>query len=232
VIPTGFADRIRKAFRKSQDERPTSPDDPSDGSTTVPDPDDPDDTIAKGGQVEAHEVPIQKADGSWDYSGVPEPARAVWESVLKAQAETVTKLEKAETELAETREALRTKDIIAKAETEFKHLGARDDIVEVLKAASDKLDTDAYGKLVDLLATSDERIRKGDLFSEMGRSGMANISDHGGDAWDKIEKAADELVQKSGDLTRSQAIDRVLKTDNGKRLYNDYLAETGVGRVS
>ncbi len=180
--------------------------------------------------MEAHEVPIQKADGTWDLTGVPEPARAVWESVLKAQTETAEKLEKAETELAETREALRTEAIIAKAEKEFAHIGARDDVVAVLKSASEKLDAEGYEKLVSLLSSSDERIAKSSLMDELGRSSFE--SQPAGDAWDKIEKAADDLVQKADGLTREQAIDRVLKTNEGKVWYGEYIAETGVGRVS
>ncbi len=231
VEPT-IVQRVLKAFRKSQDERPSSPDDPSDGDTTVPEPPAADDnTIAKGEPVEAHEVPIQKADGTWDLSGVPEPGRAVWESVLKAQAETAEKLEKAETDLAETREKLRTEEIIAKAEKEFAHIGARDDVVAVLKAASEKLDTEGYESLVKLLSASDERIAKSTLMDERGRSSFENQP--AGDAWDKIEKAADDLVQKASDeMTREKAIDRVLKSAEGKRWYSEYLAETGVGRVS
>jgi hypothetical protein len=223
--------RVLKSFRKSQDKRPHGaandvPDDADDD-----DDDNDSDTVAKGGPVEAHEVPIQKADGTWDLTGVPEPARAVWESVLKAQTETAEKLEKAETELAETREALRTEAIIAKAEKEFAHIGARDDVVEVLKAASEKLDGEGYEKLVSLLSASEERIAKSSLMDELGRSSFEVAA--AGDAWDKIEKAADDLVQKASDgLSREQAVDRILKTAEGKRWYAEYLAETGMGRVS
>jgi hypothetical protein len=151
--------------------------------------------------------------------------------VLKAQTETAEKLEKAETELAETRESLRTEAIIAKAEKEFAHIGAKDDVVAVLKAASEKLDDEGYEKLVTLLAASDERIAKSSLMDELGRSSFESAP--AGDAWDQIEKAADDLVQKADlGMTREQAIDRVLKTTEGKRWYGAYLAETGIGRMS
>ena len=234
-VEPSLVQRVLKSFRKSQDVRPHGADDPSGGDTSVPDDepdnDNDDNAIAKGGPVEAHEVPIQKADGTWDLSGVPEPARAVWESVLKAQTETAEKLEKAETELAETREALRTEAIIAKAEKEFAHIGARDDVVAVLKAASEKLDGEGYEKLVALLSASDERIAKSSLMDELGRSSFESVP--AGDAWDKIEKAADEYIQKAeSGMTREQAIDRVLKTRDGQVWYGEYLAETGIGRVN
>jgi hypothetical protein len=220
-IEQGLIQRVLKSFRKSQDERPHDADPVGDTD---------DNPNAKGGPVDAHEVPIQKEDGSWDLSGVPDGSRPFYESVLKAQAEAAEKLEKAEGELAETREKLRTEEIIAKAEKEFAHIGARDDVVSVLKAASEKLDAEGYEKLVSLLSASDARIAKSSLMDELGRSSFE--SQPAGDAWDKIEKAADELVEKSGELTREQAVDRVLKTAAGKRWYGEYLAETGVGRVS
>ena len=231
VEPT-LVQRVLKSFRKSQDTRPHgaangTPDDDADDD----DNDDSDNTVAKGGPVEAHEVPIQKADGTWDLSGVPDTTRPFYETVLKAQAETAEKLEKAEGELAETREKLRTEEIIAKAEKEFTHIGARDDVVAVLKAASEKLDAEGYESLIKLLSASDERIAKSSLMDELGRSSFESAP--AGDAWDKIEKAADDLVQKADTgMTREKAIDRVLKTAEGKRWYGEYLAETGVGRVS
>ena len=231
-VEPSIVQRVLKSFRKSQDERPTTPDEQGEPTVPAPEPDPTnDDTIRKGGPVEAHEVPIQKADGTWDLTGVPDSSRVFYESVLKAQTETAEKLEKAETELAETRDALRTEAIIAKAEKEFAHIGARDDVVEVLKAANEKLDADGYEKLVSLLSASDERIAKSTLMDELGRSSFESAP--AGDAWDKIEKAADDLVEKASDgMSREKAIDRVLKTAEGKRWYGEYLAETGIGRVS
>lgn len=214
---------LSKAFGRGDGDE--SGDTPDNEPETDPD----DTTIEKGDPVaDTHAVPIQKEDGSWDLTGVPEVARPVWETVLKAQAETAVKLEKAETELAETRDQLRTKDIIAKAETQFQAVGARDDVVAVLKDASEKLDPEGYERLVTVLAAANERITTGDLFKEAGYTGGA-ANEGGGDAWEKIEKAAKELVEKTGDLTEAQAIDRVLKTQEGAALYSAYMRENGMG---
>lgn len=198
-----------------------------------PDTDDTD--VSKGsvekedGTVETHAVPIQKEDGSWDLSAVPDSARPFYESMIAKADETAVKLEKAETELAETREALRTEQIIAKAETEFQKVGARDDVVAVLKEAGDKLSPEGYEALVGVLAGANEKIEKGDLFTEAGRSGFDG-GEGGGDAWEKIEKAAAELVEKSDtSMTQAQAIDRVLKTAEGSALYSVYMRENGMG---
>lgn len=223
----GIIATIRKAFGRNR----RSESSPDDGD--IPEPDDgPDDTtddaVEKGGTVDTHAVPIQKEDGSWDLSGVPEESRPYYELTIQKAQETATKLEKAEATLAETREALRTQEIITKADAEFDKIGARDDIVTVLKEAGDKLSPEGYESLVSLLSAANERVAKGDLFTEMGRTALGDGSET--DAWAKIEKAADDLVEKSDTgMTRDQAVDRVLKTREGAALYDAYLRETGLG---
>lgn len=217
---------LLKAMRRKTDSEPDEDDDDV-GKDDDNDDDDTAGAVEKGGQVDTHAVPVQKEDGSWDFTGVPDPARGFYEAVLKSADETRVKLEKAETELAETREELRTRDIIAKAEKQFAAVGAKDDVVAVLKDAGDKLSPEAYESLVGLLSAANTRIEQGDLFKELGQTVVGDGSDT--DAWAKIEKAADELVEKSGDLTREQAIDRVLKTPEGARMYSAYLSESGMG---
>lgn len=216
---------VQKAMRRKPKDSGEEPDDkePDD------DPDDTTDAVEKGDPVaDTHAVPIKKEDGSWDLSGIPEESRPFYNEMIQKADETTVKLEKAETELAETREALRTKEIIAKADTQFKSVGARDDIVTVLKEAGDKLTPEGYESLVSLLSAANERIETGDLFKEAGFTGGA--SGEGGDAWGKIEKAAEAIVEKGdGDISKAQAVDRVLKTAEGAALYNAYMRETGLG---
>lgn len=221
-------DRVRKAMRRKgstagHSEPDTEPDDDADD-----DEDNDDDTVEKGGPVGTHEVPVQKEDGSWDLSGVPEDARPFYQAMISKADETAVKLEKAEVELAETRDRLRTSEIIAKAENEFQKVGARDDIVAVLKESSEKLSPESYEQLVSLLSSANERIAKGDLFSEAGLTGGVNDGSET-DAWSKIEKAAEAMVEKSDGLSQSQAIDRVLQTPEGAALYSAYLRESGMG---
>jgi hypothetical protein len=81
--------------------------------------------------------------------------------------------------------------------------GAKDDVVAVLKSAQETLSPEANEALIRVLASADERIAKGDLFSEAGRTIPGG--DQGGDAWAKIEKAAADLVEKSDDgMTQAQ----------------------------
>lgn len=220
----GLLTRLAKALRpnRSQDVRPSTPDDPGASDVTAEEPDVT--NVNKGGTVETHAVPVRKEDGTWDLSAVPSDSRPFYESVLKEAEDRAVRLEKAETDLAETREALRTSEIIAKAETEFSKVGAKDDVVAVLKSASEKLDDESYQALVTLLAGANEQITKGDLFAEMGRTHGSEAPK--GDAWDKIEKAADDLVEKSDQgISRAQAVSRVLETREGAELYSNYMSE-------
>jgi len=219
--------RIAKAFGKKPMDYS-----PDDGDDKEPD-DDPDDTddesVEKGGTVETHAVPIQKEDGSWDLTGVPESARPYYELTISKAAEREERIAKAEEQVATLTDELRTKEIIAKAETEFQNVGAQDDVVSILREAGSKLSPEGYEKLVGVLSGASEKIKKGDLFAEMGSTYGANGAD-GIDSFAKIEKAASMLVEKSDTgMTKEQAIEAVLKTSEGQALYSAYMAETGLG---
>jgi hypothetical protein len=192
-------------------------------------------------ETAAPAVPILKADGSWDLSGVPDEARGFYESVLKA-ADTAKaendvlkeRVEKAESVAAEASATLREREFVAKAGTEFDKIAPAEELGQVLKAASEHLDPEVFEKLEGILKGANERVAKGDLFAEVGARVMrgekpasaAGVQDHStGDAWGKIEKAASEIVEKSDGITQEQAIARVLKTAEGQALYAEYMGE-------
>lgn len=213
---------------KSQDERPSTPDDP--GDTTESD-DPAGETVNKGGTVAEStiQVPIKKEDGSWDLSGVPDDARPFFVEMIEKADRTEAKLTAAEERLAQADDTLVTRDIVAKAD-EVRFVASPDELVPVLKAAKEKLDPETFGKLEAILTTANERIEKSELFTELG-SRHGESSESAGDAWAKIEKAADDLVEKSDGISREAAIARVLDTPEGGRLYSQYLAES-VGGAS
>lgn len=224
----GLFDRVLKAMRrKPKGEGPGEPEPDEDPDDDEPDDDDTS-NVEKGGTVGTHAVPIQKEDGSWDLSGVPDDARAFYQHFIQKADETSVKLEKAESDLAETRDQLRTAQIVKKADTDFAGVAPRDDMVELLKSAETAMSPDDYERLETVLKTANARISEGRLFSELGYTGGTGI-ESGGDAWAKIEKAADDMVEKSDTLTKDQAVDRVLKTPEGARLYSDYMRESGLG---
>jgi hypothetical protein len=65
-----------------------------------------------------------------------------------------------------------------------------------------------------------------DLARAAGHAVVEKAVEGGGEAWGKIEQLAHSLVEKSADdLTEEAAIARVLKSDQGKRLYEAFRAE-------
>ena len=115
--------------------------------------------------------------------------------------------------------------MVAKA-AGFSHVAPPDDLAPILKEAAEKLDAESFNKLDQLLSAAETRIAKGGLFAEMGssRTGETTTSD---DPWTQIVQKADALVEKSDSpLTQDQAIDRVLKTAEGEKLYAEYQART------
>jgi hypothetical protein len=189
---------------------------------------------------------VQKDDGSWDTSGVEDPAaRSFYDNVLKslddAKAESATLTEsvkKAEADNAELKDKLVVKEITAAVEGEYSKIAKAEDLVPVLKAAKDSLPAEQYEKLAEILKAANARIETGDLFAELGRSADpvikdaiargANFVSGGGDTWDQIVEKALAVVSKDGENpSDEQKIDAFLKTQDGQRMYQDYRAERG-----
>jgi hypothetical protein len=106
----------------------------------------------------------------------------------------------------------------------YSHVAPTDDLAPILKEASEKFDPETFEKLEALLSGAEERVAKGGLFTEMGRASLNDGETKEG-PWAQIEKMASDLVEKSGELSQEQALDRVLKTAEGARLYERYQAE-------
>lgn len=221
---------VHKAFRpkrKSQDQRSTPADE--DGDDSEPD-DDPDDTdVNKEGGTMAGDatvaVPIKKEDGGWDLSGVPEEARPFYTDMIEKADKTAKELEEAKERIAKQDEELQERTVVAKAD-ELKFVAPTDDLTAVLKSAKATMSPEDFEKLETVLKSANGRIEQSSLFKEFGRS-SGDAGESAGDAWAQIEKAATDLVEKSGDqpITKEQAIDRFLNTAEGARLYSVYLSE-------
>lgn len=133
-------------------------------------------------------------------------------------------LEDARAEIKKTREELDSATLVQKA-SDFKFVAPTDDLTLVLKEAGGMSD-EARDALERVLSGANERIEKSGLFEELGRT-HGEQKESPGDAWSQIEKAAEGIVEKSGEeaISKEQAIDRFLQTGEGKRLYRQYLAE-------
>ena len=110
-----------------------------------------------------------------------------------------------------------TRQHIAKA-AELDCLPAETEELGIILKSIAAVDDATYQKLEAILKTANEEIRQGALFSEMGYSGSVSASSPE-DAWSQIEILATQMVTKDASKTSSQAIDEVLKSSEGKRLY-------------
>jgi hypothetical protein len=194
--------------------------------------------VKKGGTMSEGTlpVPIRKEDGSWDLSGVPEENRSFFETVLKAHDEALTDATAANTELkaqivkeredlAKERNLRRESEFIQKAEG-YKHLVEDpNELGPVLKEIADAVSPESFATLEKALSAAEARVETGDLFKELGASNLPG-GDSGGDAMSKLEKMAEELVEKSADtdMTVEKAFATVLTTPKGRELYSAYLA--------
>ncbi len=167
-------------------------------------------------------VPVRKEDGSWDLSSLAPEAQEFWADVRKAEDEMRERVEKAEALAAKAEDELRTKEFILKSES-LAHVAPSGDLAPLLKEAAETMKPESFEKLEKILKAVDARIATGDLYTEFGSAARSEGA-AATDAYAQIEKMASELVEKSTDLTRDQAVDRVLATPEGKRLYSEYTA--------
>lgn len=176
-------------------------------------------------------VPVQKEDGTWDLSGVPEDARAAVEAVIKAQDDEREQLRKAaEVEKSKADEAI----AIAKAEREhrekreyiaksegYTNLAKSDDefgeiLYSLAKAERDgALPEGTVEKLDTVLKAANEAAAN--VFKEYGRAGHGTGSS---DATSKLDAAAAEIRKADTSLSEAQAIAKALKQDPS--LYDEY----------
>jgi hypothetical protein len=85
-------------------------------------------------------------------------------------------------------------------------LGKAEDVGPILKEISEKA-PEAYAKLSPILKAMDKRVAEGELFSEIGKSGSPIT----GSAWERIEKAAEAIVEKDSKVSLGDALDLVCK---------------------
>jgi hypothetical protein len=181
--------------------------------------------IEKGDAVEFR-VPVKKEDGTWDYDGVPEEAVGFFSTLIEKSEETSKELADAKEQLAKAADDSLHRDSVEKA-AGYSHVAPTDDLAPILKEASAKLDPETVEKLQELLGNAEERIAKGDLFSEMGKRTSGDTSGSS-DAYTEAVKKSAEMIEKSDKpLTQDQAMSRVWMANPD--LYAKYLSENGMG---
>lgn len=148
---------------------------------------------------------------------------------FEALAKRMENLEKENSELKkgliEKEDAILTKEYIEISKSELSHLGVEHkEFGSVLKKIS-QFDKDCYDKVMSVLKAANATNKEAGLFKAHGSDATGS---NDSDAWNKIEALAKGLVEKDSKLTQAQAIDRVLRTEDGRRLYADYKESQGV----
>lgn len=174
------------------------------------------------GTVEV-QVPIKKEDGTWDFSGVPEESRSFFTEIIEKADKTASELAEAREQLAKSEDSLLMRKMVEKA-ARLSHVAPTDELAPVLKEAFQKLDGETFEKMETILKTAEERIEKGDLFTEYGAASRGQ-NEQKNDAYGELVRKANEMVEKSGDLTFEAAFDRALMENPA--LYDRYTAERG-----
>lgn len=174
---------------------------------------DEDEKIMAKKMLKGYPEPVKKADGSFDLSGVPKEQRAIIEALWK-QAERSELLEK---QLQNEVDQRLVKQFVEKAEA-FSNLPIKaSEIGPVFKTLAERAPKE-FEKIDSILKAVDEALGQSKLYKEIG-------SNHQGasNAWDKVEQLAAQIVQKDNQMTKEQAIAKVL--EQNPALYSEYLAE-------
>lgn len=155
-----------------------------------------------------------------DISSLSPEVQASIKAVMKSNEDLLARVNKTEESNKALVDEIETKKFVTKAE-ELTDLGIEaDEFGPVLKELSEKA-PEAFEKLQPILEAASKTIKKS-AFREIGSS-----SSNGGSAWAKIEKMAEEAASKDNTITKEQAAARILKSDEGKKLMQDYRDEKG-----
>lgn len=184
------------------------------------------DNEPEGGAVDTHAVPVQKEDGSWDFTGVPDESRLFYEAIVRKADEQAAELQEARARLFKADEQLLHRSMTEKA-ARLSHVAPTDDLTPILKEASLHMAEESFAKLEEILGAAEERISKGNLFAEAGRTLGASEAPNSGDAYQELLRKADEIVEKGDGVSKFDAFDRALREN--PELYDKYLREHGLG---
>jgi len=180
----------------------------------------------KAKQIEdekAKQIEDEKKKGikKGDISSLSPEAQATFKAVMKSNEDLLQRVNKTEESNKALKDEIETKKFVAKAE-ELADLGIESDKLGlILKELSEKA-PEAFEKLRPILEGANKTI-KSSAFKEFGTS-----TNGGGTAYAKIEKIAEEIASKNNTITKEQAVSKVLKTEEGIKLMQEYRDEKGV----
>lgn len=201
-------------------------------------------TITKQKPEEEEEKKTKAKAKKKDEDEYPPPKKSVSkselspeiEAIFKSQEDRIAKSEEKNQALGkvikELQDSGRKKDFIQKAHDELGYIPGQSDeeLGELLMSAHDV--SDKFGQQLEgVLKGLNETVKASSLLTT---SGSARRSSSGG-AWQKLEALADGMVQKSTDsaepISKAKALDVVMKSEEGQRLYQEYLSENPAQRA-
>lgn len=109
-----------------------------------------------------------------------------------------------------------TKAFEIEAAQDFNHMGEKDKVVSMLKAAEAKMDKKDFEDWKTMMKSANKKLENTDLFKEMGSNQGADGTVQG-----KVDAKVIELRKSNDKLTKEQAEDQIMQ-DNPE-LYEDYL---------
>jgi len=145
------------------------------------------------------------------------------EAVVKMIKENAEQLKSANEQIAKMRDESDAKVFIAKAADITSNLGVNANEFGLVLKSINAANPELYKKVEDVIKTANETLSQGNLFVECGTSTQVLPTGcDSTDAWAQIEKMADALVLKDSKVTKASAIDIVMLTPEGKKLYGIY----------
>lgn len=174
--------------------------------------------------ISSLEAQVAKSAETPAVTGAEDVYKGLPESVVKILKEQSVQLQSANEMIAKMRDDSVAKEFIAKAATLTNNLGVDSNdfglVLKSIHAANPELAT----KVENVIKSANEAVAKGNLFAEVG-TGSTSTAATGiakSDAWKQIETLASTMVTKGDSKTQAEAIDSVLKSSEGRRLYEIY----------
>ena len=132
-------------------------------------------------------------------------------------------LSKQALEIAKTeRDARITKEKVDFAKDNYGYLGDSKEIGVFLKSAEEKLSKEEFELIGKIFAGANEKIKKGNLFEEIGKDSTQTSS---GNVIEKVNKMASELMKNNADLSYGDAVAKIFDGDDS--LYKEYIKAGG-----
>lgn len=162
---------------------------------------------------------------SLDLSRLDDESRQQVEAVFKSHDSMIARTAALEEVVKSMQATAAEKSYVAKAAKDYGHIPVEERKLGLMLKSAHDINPEFAAGFEELLGRMDEMVAKSALLTTMGAVRKANE----GGAWSKIETMAKNMVRKSAEggnnLSHAQAIDLVLKTEEGAELYREYLGD-------